>query len=240
MRIELQLPEGAVYSDSLTLSNESGRRIRIRSELLDFNLDDSGTPQFERVLLSEAPYTCRQWLSLNPREVELEPGSSVEVRYTLRVPSSTQPQSFNCAAGFTTLPPAGEAQGVGIRAAVRMIAAFYVVVGQPSIEAEVAGLSLEPLPGGGSSKARGVLLLRNWSTRYVRPGGELAVLDERGTPVEVREIPALPVLPNRLQRILLPLETEPHPGMKLRARVELGTREVYEVIYPVGGANPSP
>jgi len=231
MRIELSLAEGVVHSDALTISNESPRPIRVRADLLDFNLDDNGTPQFERVLPSEARYTCRQWLSLNPRELEVAPGGSVDVRYTLRVPLDAAPGSFNCAAGFTTLPPAGEAVGMGIRTAVRMIAAFYVLVGQPGIEAEVAGLTLEPLPGGG--KWRSVLLVRNWSTRYLRPSGELVLLDPQGRPLEVREIPSLPVLPNRLQRILLPLEAAPEPGGVLRARVDLGLPEIYEVVYKI-------
>jgi len=66
MRVELRMAPGQQYSGSLKLSSESDGRARVRAEMLDFNIDDKATPQFERDLPQEAAYSCKKWLSLNP------------------------------------------------------------------------------------------------------------------------------------------------------------------------------
>ena len=239
LRMELGLEGGAVYSGPLTVSNESDARIRVRADLLDFFIDESGTPQFERSYPAEAENTCRQWLSLNPRETELEPKSSATVRYTLRVPPGVPARSFNCAAGFTTLPSAEQMGGMGIKTAVRMIAAFYVVVGNPSIEGQVTAVKIEPVSTSGETRWRAVVVVRNWSYRYFRPSGEVDLLDDNGAVVETHPFPSLPVLPNREQRFLFPLTTvlKPH-SYTLRARVDLGTDEIQEATVTVRPPGP--
>src|SRR5262245_48678335 len=85
MRLDLQLGAGQQRSGLLTLSNDSGGKARVRTELLDFMIDAADTPQFERNLPAEQPYSCRTWLTVNPMEIELE-GKQLAVRYTIRVP----------------------------------------------------------------------------------------------------------------------------------------------------------
>src|ERR1035437_2455292 len=72
MKAEMKMTPGQQYSGSLKLSSGSGDKTRIRAEVLDFNIDDKQTPQFERNLPPEAPYSCKTWLSLNPTEAEIQ------------------------------------------------------------------------------------------------------------------------------------------------------------------------
>ena len=106
MRVELHLKPGEEYSGSLKLSSGSMETTRVRAETDDFYIDDKTTPQFERDLPQEAAYSCKTWLSLNPNEMEIEKEGFVMVRYTLRLPENVAEGSYNCAAGFTTLPSA--------------------------------------------------------------------------------------------------------------------------------------
>ena len=152
MRVELRLAPGQQYSGSLKLSNESGGKTRIRSEILDFYIDETDTPQFERDIPREAPFSCKKWLSLNPMEMEIEKGGFVSVRYTLRLPAELAEGSYNCAAGFTTLPPAEQAGGIGMRVAVRAVAAVYVQVGSPSVRGLLKRINLESTPPAKDSK----------------------------------------------------------------------------------------
>src|SRR2546426_4021182 len=75
MRLELKFTAGAQHSGPLTLTNDSGARMRIRAEILDFYIDPLETPQFGRHYTQEAEFSCHDWLSINPMEVELEPGA---------------------------------------------------------------------------------------------------------------------------------------------------------------------
>ena len=243
MRVELKLAPGQQYSGALRLSNQSGNKVRIRAEALDFNYDGSGTPQFERNLPSEANFSCRRWLTLNPMEIELDGEGYLLVRYTLRLPAELAQGSYNCAAGFTTLPAADAITGMGMRTAVRIVAALYVVVGNPVTRGELKGIRLERAPT--ENGWRAVIALDNSGSVYFRPQGKLEVLDSRGKVIDTQEFLALPVLPKRTQRFLFPLKAQLEAGSyKLRVRVDVGTGEIQEgeaeVVVEPPPASPQP
>ena len=234
MRLEFGLAPGLTQSGPLTVNNESAVPIRVRAELLDFYIDDQGTPQFAPSYPAEAENSCRQWLSLNPMETEVPPQSSVIVRYTLRVPPAAAPRGFHCAAGFTTLPAAAELNGTGLKTAIRMVAVFYVVIGQPAIEGELSKISMEYVRGGDGPQWRAVVILKNGGYKYFRAAGELAVLDESGAVIQTSPFPSLPVLPKRDQRFLFPLKNvSPEHQYTLRARVDLGAPEIQEAVVRI-------
>jgi len=230
MRVELRMGPGQQHTGSLKLSSESGERTRVRAEVLDFHIDDTATPQFEHDLPQEAANSCKNWLSLNPMEIELEKGGFLMARYTLRLPADVPEGSYNCAAGFTTLPPAEQGIGIGMRMAVRVVAAFYVQVGDPPVRGVLKEMKLEALPpalGAQSEGWQAVVVLENEGRMYFRPTGKIEVLDGEGKALETLDFPSLPVLRQRDQRFLFPLKTRLEPGhYTLRANVDLGTGEI--------------
>lgn len=237
MRMELRLAPGASYSGVLRLVNE-GELVRVRTSILDFHLDAEQNPQFEPDFAEEAAYSCRSWLTVNPMEAELNVKGEIPVRYTLRVPADAQPRSYYCATGFTSQPTAAEANGVGIRTAVRAVAAFYVVVGNPVVEGRLSAIAMERVPA--SKDWRAVVVLENSGRMFYRPAGNLAVLDPAGEVIESHDFTPLPVLPERKQRFLFPLKQvfDGQP-VTLRVRVDVGTGEIQEgtlVVRSAGAA----
>jgi hypothetical protein len=229
MRQEMQLEAGAQKSGILSVSNDSSARTRVRAELLDFFIDSSEIPQFGRAWPDEAPYSCRSWLSLNPMELELEPGAQARVRYTLRAPPKTTEGGYHCAAGFTTLPSAAGAPGSGLRMAVRVVAAFYVVVGAPVVAGGVKEVRLEQVPGETPMVWRGVVVIENRGPTHFRVEGELAILDADGAHIESSPFLGIPVLPRREQSFLFPLKNPLAPGKySLRVRLDIGGAEIQE------------
>jgi len=232
MRVELRMAAGQQYSGSLKLSSGSEGKVRVRAETLDFNLDSTATPQFERDLPQEASYSCKKWLTLNPMEIELSKEAALMVRYTLRLPAGLAEGSYNCAAGFITLPAAEQPSGYGMRMAVRVVAAFYVVVGSPAVVGKLKEMKLEAVAPSKESEAGGwqaVMVFENTGIMFFRPTGKLEVLDAQGKVVETAELPALPVLRQREQRFIFPLKTHLEPGQyKLRAQADLGTGEIQQ------------
>ena len=125
MRLEMKLTPGREQSGVVTLSSDSGDKVRVRAEALDFWIDQDQTPQFEPSLQSEAGFSCRDWVSVNPVETEVSPLKQVNIRYTVRVPANAEsPRGYHCAIGFTTLPTDGQVGGNGIKTAVRVVSAF--------------------------------------------------------------------------------------------------------------------
>jgi hypothetical protein len=241
MREELQMAAGGAHSGTLALVNDSSAKVRVVAEQLDFFIDSTTTPQFQRLAPQEAAYSCRQWLVLNPMEMELSGNSRMLVRYTLRVPAAATDQSYHCAIGFTSQPPAEEIKSTGLRTAVQIVAAFYVVVGKPQAEGSVKDLKLEYVADSQQPRWKAIVVLHNHSLMHFRPVGDLDVLNESGVVVESVKFVPLPVLPKRDQNFEFPLKLEAGPGKyTLRARVDLGANEIQEATAAVVAAKPRP
>ena len=232
MRLDVRISPAAQHSGVLSLSNSSPDKVRVRAELLDFFIDATGTPQFERTVEGEKEYSCRTWLTLNPSEFEMKPGERMRIRYTVRVPETATARSYHCGAGFTTVPVVTQSAETGLQTAVRVVAAFYAIIGNPGIEASFKDMILEYTPEIQDSRWRAVVLLENYGYMHFRPVGSLDVLDAAGKVVESAVFRPLPVLPKRTQRFLFPLKLS-QGKYTLRARVDLGTREIQEVITSV-------
>ena len=229
MRIELRMIPGSVQTGTLALSNDSSARVRVRAEALDFYIDATGTPQFSREFPQEASLSCRQWLSLNPMELEMEPGVQIMVRFSINVPSSAVVGGYHCGAGFTTMQVPTEPSNNGLRTAVRAISVFYPVLGNPPIVGVLKSIKLEPVADPRQGKYNVVVVIKNSGLTYFRPRGELEVLDEEGKKVESAAFQPLPVLPNREQRFLFPMKAQLEKGSyTFRARVDIGTNEIQE------------
>ena len=241
MREELALRPGIPHSGILSLNNDSRDRVRVVAELLDFYIDPTGTPQFGRQWAQEADYSCRAWLSVNPMEMELDANSQIAVRYTVRTPSAATDRSYHCAIGFSTQPTASQVKGTGLRTAVQIVAAIYVVVGKPAAEGALKDLKLEYVPDPKDPGWRAVVVLANPSLMHYRPNGELDVLDEAGNVVESAKFVPMPVLPKRDQRFLFPLKLAGGPGKyTLRARVDLGGADIQEATALVVASKSNP
>jgi hypothetical protein len=240
MRLELRMAAGSAASGSLAVSNDSPHKVRIAAELLDFFIDETGTPQFARHVPAESGYSCRRWLTLNPMEAELPAGGQTHVRYSMRVPAGTPERSFHCAVGFTTQPTAEQAGEMGLRAAVRVVAAFYVITGEPQPDGALKRMRLEYAPDREAPGWRAVVVLENRGHYYYRPAGTLEVLSRAGQVIASADFIPLPALPEREQNYVFPLNLEPGAEYTLRARVDMGATEIQVGAVAVVAAIPDP
>jgi hypothetical protein len=221
--VEFPAVAGKPYSGSLALKNGAGVKTRVRVELLDFYVDQTTTPQFVANAPGEADYSCRSWLSANPMELEMAPRSQVLVRYSVRVPSSASERSYHCALGFRTLPEMAETTGTAMVTAVRMIAAFYLTIGNPAVAGVIKDVKLEQVPDASGTSWRAVVVMENSGLMVYRPMGNVDLVDADGKVMGSVKLPSSPALPKRQQRYVLPLKSSPSPGpYTLRARIEVG------------------
>jgi hypothetical protein len=245
MRLELHFPSPASQSGSVILTNGSNEKARVRAEILDFFLDSQETPQFAHSYEQESGFSCRSWLSVNPMETELAPGATTMIRYTMRVPAGATPRSYHCAAGFTTLPSQEQISGTGLKTAVRVVAAFYAIVGSPELDGSVKSVKLERTQEkDGSTGWRAVVVMANSGLMHYRTSGDLVVIDSNGKEIEKHDLSNIPVLPKRDQRLIVPLQATLAGGSyTLRTRVDIGTQEILEgtvQVFPATVPQPAP
>ncbi|OFV99107.1 MAG: hypothetical protein A3F68_07980 [Acidobacteria bacterium RIFCSPLOWO2_12_FULL_54_10] len=227
MRVEINIPAGSQHTDSLRLTNDADDSVRIRTELLDWYMDESMTPQFADRYAQEKNFSCRDWLEVNPREFDMPATESFRVRYTIRVPAGTPDGEYHCGAGFVTLPPVNPDQPpMGVNIAVRAVAALYIIVGNPSSDPVLKDFSLRALPDG---TWQAVTRMENLGLRHFRTSGFLEIQNSDGQLVDRLEYPPIPVLPKRVQTFPIPLKTVLAPGTYiLRSQVDVGLPEVLE------------
>jgi hypothetical protein len=173
-------------------------------------------------------------------EIELAGSGNVIVRYTVHVPQTAADSSYHCAIGFTTEPTAAQAKMTGLRSAVQIVAAIYVVVGKPTVEASLKDLKLEYMANSKQPGWRAVVVLGNSGLMYYRPAGDLEVLNASGQVVETASFVPLPVLPKRNQNFIFPLKLAGDGEYTLRARVDLGGNEIQEATAHVVAERPKP
>jgi hypothetical protein len=199
--------------------------VRVRAELLDFYLDDTMTPQFAEQYENERDFSCKDWLQINPREMDLADGLTFRVRYTIRVPAETPEGEYHCGAGFLTLPPINpDKPALGVNIAVRAVAALYVIVGSPESQPGLQDLSLRASPDGAWEA---VARFENRGPRHFRIQGFMEVRDDAGRVVERLEYPPIPVLPKRVQMIPLRLNSLlPAGSYIIRSEADVGLPEI--------------
>jgi len=238
MRVEIQIPAGGQYTDSLRLTNDSEGPSRIRAELLDWYLDDTMTPQFADRYVQEKNFSCRDWLQVNPREVDLVAGGAVRIRYTLRVPAETPAGEYHCGAGFVTLPPLEPgSEPMGMYIAVRAVAAIYVVVGSAASQPVFKDLALR---SAGEGAWEAVALFENQGQKHYRIQGFIEVADASGNVLEKVDYPQVPVLGKRMQSLPLRFKTALKPGTYvLHSLADVGLPETLEASARVVVEDPS-
>ena len=215
LRFEAATVPGGNWTGAALVTNGGAAPGRIRAEALDFALDGDGRPVFGD-LESERRWSCRDWLVMNPWEARLAAGASALARLTVRVPDGTEEGGYHCAAAYRLEPPA-PSPAVGLRAAVRVAAAVYVVVGDPAVtELSVTVLEVERDGGGACSGI--AVTFANAGRRHYRAGGAVLVFDLAGRPVAELSVPRRPVLPGRRQRFALrwPANLDPWAEYELR------------------------
>jgi hypothetical protein len=225
MRIEVKVAPGDQYTDALRVTNDADDPIRARGELLDFSIDAQMTPQFEETIEQEAPYSCRNWLQLNPREFELKAAETIRARYTIRVPAGTREGEYHCSAGYTSLPTIDKSPTqMGVQIAVRAVAAFYVYVGEPKSAPKFNGITIRPAAEG---QLVAEALMENQGRKHFRVAGFMEIKDSYGQLVERLDYPTIPVLPGRVQPFPLQLKSIlPAGNYTLRSQTDIGLPEV--------------
>ena len=233
MRTELTVAPGTQRNGVLAIANDAKESARFRTEILDVSIDHEAVPQFEKDIPSEAGFSCRDWVTVNPMEAEMAPSSQMTVRYTFRVPAAATPRTYHCALGFTSLPDPKKSQAsVGIVAQLRLTATFYITVGTPAPAGEIKTISIEKLQTNKTPGYRAVISVENTGLTNLRGAGKIDVTNESGHVILASEFPPVVIYPSRTQRLPVPLGPNLTDGTyTLHTRVNLGNGEIQEATY---------
>lgn len=119
----------AARTQSYRLHNLGTRPVSVRVELMPFTLDESNA----MVALPPEPNSLDQWLVINPLSLEIPPGESRAVRFSIRPAVPLPPGEHRVAVVFQEVPQAPSAdperQGIAMSTLFRIQSAVYATVG---------------------------------------------------------------------------------------------------------------
>ena len=122
VKYELQVPAGTARTIPITVTNGGDAVIHVQATLSDFTVGRDGNYEF--LAPGKAPYSMANWISVNPREFDLQPKAFQQVRFSIAVPAGVSGEYSEIV--FFTTRPTRHPGGVAI--AERVASKLYQIV----------------------------------------------------------------------------------------------------------------
>ena len=199
-KFELRAKPGAVIRDTVLIMNASDKSAGYSLRTADWFVTDTQGLEYIEDRLADG--SCRPWVKLERRTLNIAPGNQKRYRFEIHVPEDATAGLCKFALliepADTAMASTGGDQPIRFPVVGRYAVIVYVAVGDAQARVEYTGLGRgemrgDPLP---------TLRLRNTGTTYDRVFGRITATDANGERHVL--IPSnFPVLPNRSEEILL-------------------------------------
>lgn len=145
-KLELSIPPGTHdYNIPITIRNSSGGTVHVVSSMSDFGVTPNGNYAFERA--GTRPYSLLRWATINPREFDLSPDTTEQVRLTLSVPKSSSLSGEYAGVIFFQTRPVRRSRTVAV--SVRIATKIYATIpGTVKLDGAISKMTSTPGPGG--------------------------------------------------------------------------------------------
>jgi P pilus assembly chaperone PapD len=222
IRVEHLVKQGEKGTDMISVTNDGTAPTRLKVWIEDWTLTKDGNPMFMKA--ENNPYSCAEWIRINPVDFRVAPGQTREVRYTISVPQGIDDGGYRAAIIFETVPdvtPGEKIKRVFLRG--RIVTILYEVVGKPIPQGHANSLKAQ-------LKKEGIdfiLTLQNTGKVHYRTKGTITVKDEKGAKAFETEIPDVPVLPESEREVKASYDKSiPKGKYTAIAVVDIGKKEL--------------
>lgn len=199
-KFELRAKPGAVVRDTLLIMNASEKRAGYSLRTADWNVTDTqGLEYIEDQLVAGS---CRPWVKLERRTLNIAPRSQKRYRFEIHVPEDAPAGLCRFAMliepAEVTMASTGGDQPIRFPIVGRYAVIVYVTIGDAKANIEYSGI--------GRGEMGGLILptlkLHNNGSTYDRVFGRITATDASGAR-HVLIASTFPVLPNRSEEIML-------------------------------------
>lgn len=129
---DLELTPGATYHGSIKVSNVGRLPFKVKASVRPFYIKDN---EYEPDFASESAYTkIYNWITLEKTEFSIEPSSSYELKFDVKVPKDVA--SGGQYAAIMLLSDSGEEEAAGVNVAAQLAAVLYGHVNGGSLRTE--------------------------------------------------------------------------------------------------------
>lgn len=178
--IELSLSKGGTKVFFFELTNDN-KESPLRFRILPMDLDVNREGGTEFLDVGKSPYSCSKWVTVEPKEIEVEPGHAKKIIAKLNVPAAAKAGGYYSAIVcelVTKRPPKVET-GAIIRWRVASLLKVTVLGGRIEKKAALEDLLLRTLFEKEEEARKGlnfIASLRNEGNVHIKAEGKLVVL----------------------------------------------------------------
>ncbi len=218
-KVEVKASAGELKTGVITIQNQGLSKVPMEAVVLNMTMDREGVLVFTD---NGLPTGLRQWLTVKPTAFEVNPRSSQQILYALKIPADAQGTNI----GAVLFIPTGERErGEPYQGSIGTIF-IQTVPGTGTKSADLSGLNIAYI--GGQLTAR--LLLENTGTLVFNPVGSITVTDPSGRNLGNYALNAAGefVLPRTSREFEVPLEGIGDSAFKLLATVDYGGSEILQ------------
>jgi len=141
--IKLNARPGQVLTSAFRLTLDPNQpKTRFRAYMQDWWRSEDGAQSFyaEPGTLGRS---CGRWVTLNPVEVDLVAGETMNTRLTVSVSSEAEPGGYWCVLTVDEIPdPLAASEGVGVRFRASVSIGVFVYVGEQERAAEITAIEV--------------------------------------------------------------------------------------------------
>jgi hypothetical protein len=141
--IRLTARPGEVQTREFRLTLDKDQiKTRFKAHMEDWWRSEDGTQSFYREP-GTLTRSCGKWVTLNPVEVELQPGETMTVRLTVTASPQAEAGGYWCVLTVDEIPdPLAVLEGVGIRFLASVSVGVFVNVGEQRRAVEITGVEV--------------------------------------------------------------------------------------------------
>lgn len=195
-RFELRTAPGERVRDVIEITNAGQLPARYHFKTADWILSSDGQVS---ILEEIQPDSCRPWVAIERRTVEVPGGGRLRYRFEVSPPAGTRPGECRFAVlieGDDPVVTSGEGFQLPVKGRIGII--VYVEVGDASPKLDIKDIGFTDVNG----KRTPALFVRNSGNAHGRLGGFLTGTDSEGRKLDFSPS-SLPILPGETRAITL-------------------------------------
>lgn len=214
-RFEIRAQPGERTRQVVEITNAGPRPSRYHLHTTDWTLGADGGVTFSEEL---APDSCRSWVAIERREIEVPGGGRYRYRFEVQPPPDATPGECRFALMIEGDPQTVQTEsGLPVPVSGRIGVIVYVTVGEAAPDLQVVETKVTDTAGG----TLPALTVRNTGNAHARLNGFLSGADARGRRLEFSPS-TLPILPGETRLIPLTASDGSVPVTDLAFPVQVG------------------
>lgn len=194
-RLELSLQAGERKREVIEIQHAGLAEGNYRLYTVDWSMDDNAGVTFSNEL---APESCRPWVAIERRQLNLAPGARYRYRMEVSAPAGSPPRECRFALMVEGLDATRVPNDVSFPVGGRIAVIVYVAIANAAPHLELVAAHWEQTPKG----QQPVLELRNTGQAHTRLEGVLKGTDQAGFASEWVPMDT-PILPGETRKIAL-------------------------------------